>query len=233
MNVLITGCSRGIGLELVHSFAKLENSKILGIARNKEVLLSLEQKYGKNKFKGVSFDLLELREKWTIFECNITGFFSHIDIIINNAGILYNKPFLSTTMHEIERTFAANLFAPLELVRRLLPFLEKSSQAHVVNIGSMGGYQGSQKFPGISWYSSSKAALACMTECLAVELKAKNIAVNCLALGAVQTAMLAEAFPGLKAKVQPNEMAEYITDFAINGYRFFNGKVIPVSVAAV
>lgn len=233
MNILITGCSKGIGLELVHCFAKIPESKILGIARNKDILQSLELKYGKQKFKGVAFDLFSLREKWTILECDIVGFFQKIDIIINNAGILYNKPFVNTTMHEIERTFSANVFAPMELIRRLLPYLEKSARSHVVNIGSMGGFQGSQKFPGISWYSSSKAALACLTECLAVELAPKKITVNCLALGSVQTAMLAEAFPGYQAKVKPEEMASYITDFAINGHKFFNGRVIPVSLGIV
>jgi NAD(P)-dependent dehydrogenase (short-subunit alcohol dehydrogenase family) len=93
----------------------------------------------------------------------------------------------------------------------------------------MGGVQGSSKFPGLSAYSSSKSALSGLTECLAEELKTKNIAVNCLALGAVQTEMLAKAFPGYKAPVTPSQMAEFICDFALKGQHFFNGKIIPVS----
>lgn len=231
MNIIVTGCSRGIGLELVKHFAQVKDAKIMGLARNREVLLKLEQSLGKDKFKGVAFDLLEIREKWTILECEINAYFKHIDIIVNNAGVLYNKLFVKTNMHEIERTFMANVFAPMELIRRLLPFLENSKHAHVVNIGSMGGFQGSEKFPGISWYSSSKAALACLTECLAAELQESNISCNCLALGAVQTEMLTTAFPGYLAPVNANEMAEFIANFAQTGHKLFNGKVIPVALS--
>ena len=93
----------------------------------------------------------------------------------------------------------------------------------------MGGFQGSAKFAGLSAYSSSKAAVVGLTECLAEELKDKDIFVNCLAIGAVQTEMLSEAFPGYEAPVSPKQMAEYIFDFAIKGSQFYNGKILPVS----
>ena len=89
--------------------------------------------------------------------------------------------------------------------------------------------QGSAKFPGLTAYSSSKAAIAGLTECLAEELKDKNISVNCLAIGAVQTEMLEEAFPGYKAPLSPKQMAEYIFDFALKGHQYYNGKILPVS----
>ena len=93
----------------------------------------------------------------------------------------------------------------------------------------MGGFQGSTKFAGLSAYSSSKSALSGLTECLAEELKDRNIAVNCLALGAVQTEMLGKAFPGYKAPLSAAKMAEFICEFALTGQLFFNGKIIPVS----
>jgi NAD(P)-dependent dehydrogenase (short-subunit alcohol dehydrogenase family) len=95
----------------------------------------------------------------------------------------------------------------------------------------MGGVQGSAKFPGLAAYSSSKAALANLSELLAEELKEKNIRVNCLALGAAQTEMLETAFPGYKAPVTAAEMAQWVGWFAINGHRFFNGKVLPVALS--
>jgi NAD(P)-dependent dehydrogenase (short-subunit alcohol dehydrogenase family) len=94
----------------------------------------------------------------------------------------------------------------------------------------MGGFQGSSKYPGLSYYSASKAAIACLSECLAVEFAESGIRVNCLALGAVQTEMFAEAFPGYKAPVNATEMAEFVSYFAVNGQKFFNGKIIPVAV---
>jgi NAD(P)-dependent dehydrogenase (short-subunit alcohol dehydrogenase family) len=95
----------------------------------------------------------------------------------------------------------------------------------------MGGFQGSAKFKGLSLYSASKGALAILTECMAEEFKEKNINVNCLALGSVQTEMLAKAFPGYKAQSSPAEMAEFIANFALNAYKQINGKIIPVSAS--
>ena len=134
-------------------------------------------------------------------------------------------------LEEITAMIAVNYLSPVLLIQKLIERMGGKQPTHVVNIGSMGGFQGSSKFPGLSVYSSSKAALASLTECLAEEYKGRNIFFNCLALGAVQTEMLEQAFPGYKALVEPDEMAKYIVDFAINGYRFFNGKIIPLSVS--
>jgi NAD(P)-dependent dehydrogenase (short-subunit alcohol dehydrogenase family) len=121
-----------------------------------------------------------------------------------------------------------NFIGPASVIRTVIPFM--TNESHIVNISSMGGYQGSSKYPGLSYYSASKAALACLSECLAVEFTGSGIKVNCLALGAVQTEMLEEAFPGYKAPVTASEMAEYISWFALNGHKYFNGKIIPVAV---
>ena len=102
-------------------------------------------------------------------------------------------------------------------------------ESHVVIISSMGGIQGSVKFPGLSAYSSSKAAVINLTELLAEEYKESGPSFNVLALGAVQTEMLQEAFPGYKAPTTPSEMARFIGDFAFTGNKFFNGKILQVS----
>ena len=124
-----------------------------------------------------------------------------------------------------------NFYGPAHLLQMLRPFLQKAEKAHVLNIGSMGGYQGSSKFPGLLAYSVSKAAIATLTECLAEEWKDSGVAVNCLALGAVQTEMLAEAFPGMQAPVSSAQMGGFLSYFALQGHHFFNGKVLPVSVS--
>jgi short-subunit dehydrogenase len=115
------------------------------------------------------------------------------------------------------------------LIQLLLPLMNKKNKSHILNIGSMGGFQGSSKFAGLSAYSSSKASLSVLTECLAEEFKTKNISVNCLALGAVQTEMLNLAFPGYKAPLTSKQMAKFICHFALTGHEYFNGKIIPVS----
>ena len=93
----------------------------------------------------------------------------------------------------------------------------------------MGGIGGSSKFPGLAAYSSSKGAVNILTELLAEEYKETGPAFNTLALGAVQTEMLAQAFPGVQAPLSAMEMAEYIFKFSLEGQQFFNGKVLPVS----
>ena len=121
-----------------------------------------------------------------------------------------------------------NYFAPVTIIHTLLPLMGKGS--HIVNISSMGGFQGSVKFPGLSGYSASKAALACITECLANEFSELGISVNCLALGSAQTEMQEEAFPGYKSPVTAREMGEFVGNFAVTGNIVFNGKILPVAV---
>ena len=87
------------------------------------------------------------------------------------------------------------------------------------------------EFAGLSVYSSSKAALANLTEVLAEEYKDTNTKINCLALGSAQTEMLQEAFPDYQAKVSAKQMATYIKEFSLSGDKLFNGKILPVSVS--
>ena len=130
-------------------------------------------------------------------------------------------------MEDFENIYKLNVFGLAALTRITLPFLVKGS--HVVSISSMGGIQGSAKFAGLSAYSSSKGAVIILSELLAEEYKDHGIAFNVLALGSVQTEMLAEAFPGYKAPLTAAEMASYIHDFTLTGNKFFNGKVLQVS----
>ena len=148
--------------------------------------------------------------------------------LINNAGVVLNKSFEETNIAEWRSVFEVNVFSSVQLTQSLLPYMAKES--HILNISSMGGFQGSSKFAGLSAYSASKGALAILTECLSTELTSSKIAVNCLCLGAVQTEMLAEAFPGYEAPVKPEQMGEYISDFIVSGHQFFNGKILPVAL---
>jgi short-subunit dehydrogenase len=233
MNVLITGASRGIGFELTKFFARKDSTNVFALSRNKAALGRLASVCaGLNKTSVVTplavdlldvmFDAVKLTKKLP------AGM--HLDVLINNAGYLLNKSFADTNHLEMVSTFNVNFFAPAMLINQLVPFMGGKSVSHVVNISSMGGYQGSLKYPGLSLYSSSKAALACLTECLNEEMKGKNIVFNCLALGSVQTEMLSQAFPGYKAPLKASEMADFIGNFALTAHRFMRGKILPVSV---
>ena len=223
MNVIITGASRGIGFETAQLFLK-NNHQVFCLTRNTESLENLNS----SNLHIISTDLTST-ESIDHAVAVIKSKVNCIDVVINNAGSIVNKPFEKIDYQELEIVYRVNVFAPFYLTQQLLHLLGRHSKAHVVNISSMGGFQGSAKFPGLSSYSSSKAAIAGLTECLAEEFKEKNISVNCLALGAVQTEMLEEAFPGYQAPLKPNQMADYIYDFAIKGHLYYNGKILPVS----
>ncbi|HHJ09896.1 MAG TPA: SDR family oxidoreductase [Bacteroidetes bacterium] len=233
MNVIITGASKGIGFQIARSFVLAGDNK-LGLTARSSV--SCEQLKQENTSPGPEiisypFDLDRLIEYPRKLAERIYHDFDHVDILINNAGFLVNKPFMELQAEDYTKSYRINFLAPALLIRELVPLLSKSSIRHIVNISSMGGYQGSKKFTGLAAYSSSKAALSNLTESLAVELKDMDIHVNCLALGAVQTEMLSQAFPNIKAPVSPDEMGKFIYHFAIEAGKVMNGKVIPVSLS--
>lgn len=226
MNIVITGCSKGIGLELCKLFCLDNNITVVGISRTavgNEIITDL----GENSvFFSLQFDLECIT---TDFSESILKLIPEVDILINNAGFLVNKPIEQLSEADFDKMFNINVKAVFKTIQVLLPYFSKPS--HIVNISSMGGFQGSAKFPGLSLYSSSKGALNTLTECLAEELKDRQIRVNSLSLGAVNTEMLQNAFPGYIAPVQPIEMAAYIKHFAENSHYYLNGKIIPVSIS--
>lgn len=220
-NIIITGTSRGIGFELAQLFAK-SNYNVLAISRNSEPL----KKLGLQNITYLSVDLSQQKnfKKVTDF---VSKNWKSVDILIHNAGKLINKPFRELTYSDFLEVYNVNVFAVAELTRQLIDSLSKGS--HVVTISSIGGVQGSMKFPGLAAYSSSKGAVITLSELLAEEYKKQQISFNVLALGAVQTEMLEEAFPGYKAPISASEMADYIYNFALNGNKFYNGKILEVS----
>lgn len=232
MNIVITGASKGIGYEMVKQFASSNSNKIYAISRNQfnldELVCQCINVEPNCQIRAMAFDISK-QESLTQIYNQISSEVKSIDILINNAGHLVNKPFELTDFKDIEVTFKVNVFAPMLLIKQLLPLLKRAKNAHVVNITSMGGFQGSVKFTGLSAYSSSKSAIAGLTECLAEEYKESSIRFNALALGAVATQMLADAFPGYQAPLSASDMASYIVHFAQTGHQFFNGKIIPVS----
>lgn len=220
-NVVITGASRGIGFELCKLFAK-EGHNVLALSRNAGPVSALKQ----SSISALKFDICAADDIENVKKF-IASQWGSVDILVNNAGQLLNKPFSQTTSEEFEEVYRVNVFGVANLTRAVLTFMPKSG--HVVNISSMGGVQGSVKFPGLSAYSSSKGALITLTELLAEEYKETGPSFNVLALGAVQTEMLAEAFPGYQAPISATEMAQHIVSFALEGNKFYNGKLLQVS----
>lgn len=229
MNILVTGASRGIGYQTVKAFAADPAHKVIALSRNSSALQQLSRETPHGNIIPVAFDLASENIAEELLPL-LTKDIGHLDILINNAGALVNKPFADITSTDLNHVYNVNVFAPFRLIQLLLPLMSNPALAHIINISSMGGVQGSMKFPGLSAYSSSKAAIIGLTECLAEELKATAIRINCLAIGAVQTEMLEEAFPGYKAPLTSAEMAEFIVDFSLKAHRFCHGRIFPVSL---
>lgn len=219
-NIIITGTSRGIGNALAIKFAQ-EGHNVLAISRKVNANLLQNE-----NITCLSVDLSKAEELLKI-EHFMSSSWKQVDVIIHNAGAILLKPFAETTVEDFRKVYEVNVFGVVALTKLALPFLKSGS--HVVTISSMGGIQGSMKFAGLSAYSSSKGAVITLAELLSEEYKAQGISFNVLALGSVQTEMLAEAFPGYQAPLLAEEMADYIKNFALTGNQFFNGKVLQVS----
>ena len=219
--VIITGTSRGIGFELVQLFADAGYA-VLALSRNAKPVSDLNL----DNTTAFPFDLNK-SEDYERVAAFVQNEWSHVDVLINNAGTLLNKPFSDTTFEDFQQVYNTNVFGVAELTRCMIPFMSKSG--HVVTISSMGGVQGSVKFPGLAAYSSSKGAVISLTELLAEEYKETGPSFNVLALGAVQTEMLEEAFPGYEAPNTAAQMGAYIYEFAKTGQQFYNGKLLQIS----
>ena len=230
MNILITGASSGVGFESVLELTGVGSHKVVALARSEDKLGKLQE-----IALALNPECILYSAKFDIvhgdYESELIPFIKErmgtIDILINNAGSLINKPFMELSQLDFAEMLQNNLLGHIKMIQHIVPLMPPKS--HIVNIGSMGGFQGTEKFPGLSAYSASKSALHTLTECLAVELAGKEISVNCLALGSAQTEMLEKAFPDYQSPVMAFEMGKYIADFALTGHKFFNGKIIPVA----
>ncbi|SEP54708.1 SDR family NAD(P)-dependent oxidoreductase [Flavobacterium urocaniciphilum] len=219
-NIIITGTSRGIGYEMALQFANAGHN-VLAISRKTPQALIEHQ--------NITCLPIDISDENQLQQVNdfISTSWNKVDVLIHNAGSLLHKNFTEISTQEFQNIYKVNVFAVAELTKICIPFMEKGS--HVVTISSMGGIQGSMKFAGLSAYSSSKGAVITLSELLAEEYKEQGIAFNVLALGAVNTEMLQEAFPGYEAPLSAKEMADYIFNFALTGNKYYNGKVLQVS----
>jgi 3-oxoacyl-[acyl-carrier protein] reductase len=226
MNIIVNGGSRGIGKEVVLFLSQDINNQIIATGRNIMALKAFSS--SSSNIHAVETDLTNGYELSANFRNKILRHFRRVDILINMAGALVSEEFMNIGEKDARIMMETNFFGPASAIRIVKPLMPEGS--HILNISSMGGFQGSLKFKGLSYYSASKAAIACLSECLAEEFKGSGISVNCLALGSVQTEMLQEAFPGYKAPVKAGDIAQFISYFALNCHKFMNGKIIPVAV---
>lgn len=232
MNIIITGASTGIGYDTALKFSKDPQNTIFALARNKENLNKLVANAVTSGHAGRLIPVVfDLATDDTSSLDRLLDNVQNIDILINNAGLLIKKPFIDLTDDDWMKMLQVNLLGHIKMIRKIFPLMGKTRRGHIVNISSMGGFQGSVKFEGMSAYSAFKAAIANLTESLAVEFKDKNISVNCLAPGSVDTEMFRTAFPGYEATITAKAMADFLVDFCLKGPLYFNGKILPMAIS--
>jgi len=225
VNILIIGCGQGLGYESLKKFAAKKSNNILAASKN---IAPIQQLKSLAKITAFKLDLEKPENIDSLFKF-ITKLNFRPDIFLFNSGILIKKEFKKFDFLDINKIFQVNFFSFAQIVK-LLILRENPYPKHILSISSMSGFQYSAKFPGMSMYGASKAALVSLTESLSEEYKNMDIKFNTLALGAMQTEMLKSAFPEYKAPLNANEMAEFVVWFALNGYKFMNGKVLPVTL---
>ncbi len=228
--VVVTGASTGVGRAMAKSLVVDHGCRVVAVARSAEKLAALAE-----ELNGASGHLqplpVDLAAEDAVERVAQAVEGSRVHGLVNNAGLLIKQDFGAWSAIDTHRLFHLNAAVPLLLTQALARQLGGEPPGHVLNIGSMGGFQGSVKFPGLAAYSASKAALANLTECMAEELKDAGVRCNCVCLGAVDTAMLRTAFPGYTAPLGPVEVGAYLARFVLDGHKFFNGKVLPFAVS--
>lgn len=225
--VVVSGANKGIGWAVVQQLLADPSAQhtILAVARHVAPLQQLARHYPQQVLP-ICLDLAQPHANLGALGSAASSY-GGVDVLLNNAGVLVKKPFEQLNYADWQHSFEVNVGGAVRLIQYLLPYCNKP--AHIVNIGSMGGVQGTSKFAGMAAYGATKAALANLTEVLSVELADRRIAVNCLALGAVATDMLQTAFEGYEGGANVTQTAQFIAHFALNGHHLFNGKILPVS----
>ncbi len=220
---LVTGGSRGIGRATASALATAGNTVDV-VSRSEQALKTLQDRFPEH-IRTCAADLAHPQAPASVLA---TFDSPPYDGMVHAAGALLNQPFSALSDADWDFLWQANVMSAVRLLRSMQGRFKPG--AHIVLLSSMGGYQGSSKFPGLTAYSTTKGALSILGECLAVEWEPMGIRVNTLCLGAVATDMLAEAFPGYQAPVSAETMGAWVARFAQDGGAVLSGKSLPISI---
>ena len=230
-NIILTGAGSGIGFYTALNLLKKSANTVLGVSRTADNLEALRKEAAAlpGKLHILSYDVTDYSYEALDAKLSEIGM-DKLDVLINNAAGLVQKSFEDHDAEDYRDLMEVNYIAPAMLIRHMLPMLKRSGNAHVVNISSVAGFQGTSKYPGITAYAGSKAAIISLTECLAQEFIEDGIRVNAVAFGSVQTRMLEKNFPGVKAPVTAQQAGRFLSRLALEGHEVHNGKIIPATV---
>ncbi len=228
---LITGASRGIGRAIAEKL-HLAGAKVILIARNEERLKELSEKLENSEYyplditdrKQVLETLKELQKE------------NHIDILVNNAGITRDNILLAMKEEEIDEVIDTNLKSVLFITKQVLRKMLKKRYGRIINITSVIGLMGNA---GQSNYAASKAGIIGFTKSLAKEIGSRNITVNAIAPGFIETDMTGELSEDVKKEMiksiplgrtgTPEDVANAVLFLASDLAGYITGTVLNVS----
>ena len=179
---LVTGASRGIGKKIASILAE-NGIKVIWVATSEK---SLESIKNIDNIIPLACDISNEHSVENLYT-SIKEHSDNIDILVNNAGIHMDNILLRMDTKEWKKVLDVNLNGPFYLTRLLLKDMIKNKQGRIINISSISGTDGNK---GQSNYSASKGGLLAFTKSLAKEVGRRNITVNCIAPGIIETDMI-------------------------------------------
>ena len=226
--IIITGAGRGIGRAAARHFAQA-GARVVLCSRTatqlNETVTEIEQAGGSGL--AIVADVSSEADVQRLFEQTMHTY-GRLDILINCAAIVAVRPFLEMDIATWDTVLGINLRGTFLCCRAAFPIMAARQQGVIINLSSLSGVRGVEKFPGLSAYNVSKAGVASLTEILAVEGQPYNIRVCAVSPGAVDTAMLRQAAPHLKAGMTPDDMAEILLFLADDSGRMLSGSNIEI-----
>ena len=222
---IVTGASSGIGQSTAEMLAE-RGARVALFARSAEKIERIARPFGERMI-AVAGDVADLASIERLFSATESRL-GHCDVLVNNAGTIDVVQLVDTTVEQWERTFAVNVRGVFLACRRALPSMIERRAGTIVNVSSISGVPGPEKFPGFVSYCASKAAVISLTEALAVEVKEHGVRVNCVSPGAVDTPMWREVSGGAPASMTADDVAETILFLASDRSRPMNGMNLDV-----
>ena len=222
---IVTGASSGIGRATAELLAA-RGALVAIFSRSWEKLAAIAARWPEQMLP-IAGDVADLSAVEKLFAATASRF-GECEVLVNNAGTIEPKHLVDATLDEWERAFAVNVRGVFLCCRRALPAMIARRRGAIVNVASISGVPGPQKFPGFTAYCASKAAVIGLSEALAVEVEQSGVRVNAISPGSVDTPMWADVSGGAEANMTPEEIAESILFLASERSRPMNGQNLHV-----
>ena len=222
---IVIGASSGIGLSVATSLAS-QGAKVIMFARSHDRLDEICRSHP-GRMIAVSGDATRPEDIDRLFS-ETESSFGPCELLVNSAGTIHPQRAEEMSLEDWDAQFAINIRGVFIACKRAIPAMAVAGRGSIVNVASISGVPGPQKFPGFAAYCASKAAVISFTECLAVEVKDRGIRVNCVSPGSVDTPLLRQASETLHPDMSPDEVAGAILFLLSDRSRPVNGQNLHV-----